>query len=419
MKLGGSLKLLAWNQKDSYRSLEEVLRIPVEEWKSILSNEGIENFVIVSTCNRFEIYYHSDRVLEGVKNEEYSNKLQDSDVISHLFKVTAGLDSMSVGENEILHQIKESFDEALDEGHVKDPLAFVFRKSISSGKLVRRDTAISRGKVSIPALAVDLLERQYGVSGKRVSVIGTGKMASDIIKYLSKAKPYELSVIGRNYERYSSLPKNAITRWVPFSDLAKEIENSDIIVAATTSKEVIVTRDQIADSGQKKVILDVSNPRNVEEPENGEYHLIDLKTLSTVLEKNRERKNLEVKDAEKIVSKQSESAISILARLEVEKLIGEIYKNADEVRKKEISRFKRALASGVDIDKAVDSMSSSLIKRILASQTEIIRNVHGSEITDDLRNAVSNAFSSNVNDTSSEESQDRQDIRSRQARTPR
>lgn len=417
MNLGGTLKLISWNQKDSYRSLEKVLSIPVEEWKRGLESEGIDNFVIVSTCNRFEIYYYSENCPGIFTEGENSKAMDDSDVVAHLFRVTAGLDSMSIGENEILHQIKESFDDALNEGHVRDPLAFIFRKAISSGKLVRKDTKISRGKVSIPALSVDLVKRKYGIRGKKVAIIGAGKMASDILKYIYKEKPGSISIVARTSERSASLARSVNADWKNFSNLDEVVSGSDIIVTATTSKEIIITWDMVPVSSRKKLFLDISNPRNVEEPTDDKYDLIDLASLSDILAENRANKHAEIKDAEKIAVSQTEATLSILGRLEIEKIIGEIYRKAESVRKGEIAKLGNEMAAGVDFDTALEAMSSALVRKLLAAQTEMIRNIHGARVTEDIKSALHNAFSVEFTDTSSGEPQDPQENRNRRGRT--
>ncbi len=419
MKLGGTLKLVGWNQKHSYRSLEEALSVPAEYWDESLGGAGISNYVIISTCNRFEIYYYSDREFDNFQHEESASRMQDSDVVAHLFKVTAGLDSMSIGENEILHQVKEAFDNAQADEHVRDPLAFIFRKAISSGKLVRNRTGISKGKVSIPALSVDFLKKKHGVRGKKVAIIGTGKMSSDILKYIAEEGPSSITVIGRNQERAEKLARTMQVEWAHISRLGSEVKDSDIIITATSSPEILVTNEMMDNGTRPKVAVDISNPRNIEEPISSNFSLIDISALSEVMEKNRSRKKVEINEAGRIVREQTEIALSILGRLEVERIIGEIYRKAEDVRKREISKLQKELASGKDLDQAVEAMSAAIVKKLLAAQTEIFRNVHGTKVTEDIRGALENAFSSDISDTSSEEPQDLQDNRNQQARTPR
>lgn len=419
MNLGGTLKLISWNQKDSYRSLEKVLAVPAEEWKKELEEAAIDNYVIVSTCNRFEIYYYSENNPGIFSDKENSKMYSDSEVVAHLFRVTAGLDSMSVGENEILHQIKESFDDALKEGHVRDPLAFIFRKAISSGKLVRKDTRISRGKVSIPALSVDLIKRKYGIKGKKVTIVGAGKMASDILKYINKENPGSISIVGRTSERAAALARGVSAEWKNFSKLGEEVSNSDIIVTATASREIIISRNMVPGHTGKKIFLDISNPRNVEEPLDENYDLIDLASLSEILEENRSSKKAEIAEAEKITLSQTEATLSILGRLEIEKIIGEIYRKAESVRKGEIAKLEHEISAGVDLDEAIEAMTSALVKKLLAAQTEMIRNIHGARVTEDIKSALHNAFSGQITDTFSEEPQDLQENRNQRGRTLR
>lgn len=413
------IRLVGWTQEKSYKSLEVVLSVPPEDWIHTLLESGIENYVIVSTCNRLEIYYSSEIEVPIGFNEENAIRLSGTDAVNHLFRVTAGLESMSVGENEILHQVKAAFDQAVKGKHAHDPLAAIFRKAISSGKLVRRDTKISRGKVSLPALSVDILNKKYGVKGKNIAVIGTGKMASDILKYIEKLEPAGMTILGRSSENASSMAESFGASWGTIADLVHSINENDIIVTATSSKALLVRRDMVSTAIGKKVFLDISNPRNVESPRDGDfYDLIDLPYLTPILEMNRANKVDEITSAEKIVRTQAENLINRLSKLEVETLIAGLYKHADELKKQEISRLKRALASGTDFDEALEAMSSALVKKLLASQTEVLRNVHGSKVTADIREAIESAYFGDNSKTSSKKSRDRRGTRNQPDRTP-
>ncbi len=417
--LDGLIRLASWNQKISYKSLEEALSVPAEKWVEFLESGGAENYVIVSTCNRLEIYYSSEEELSGFPMESLAEKYSGTDALNHLFRVTAGLESMSVGENEILHQVKEAFDLAIANKHVHDPLAFIFRKAISSGKLVRRDTGISRGKVSIPALSMDVLNRNHGVSGKNAAVIGTGKMASDVIKYLQKLKPAGITIVGRNPDKTASLASSLGTEWKPINELADIINLNQIIITATSSKSLIISREMLSGVQENKVFLDISNPRNVEEPlENDNFTLIDLKALNPILEKNKANKEKEITNAEQIVHRQAESLNSRLSKLEMEKLIASLYKQAEKLKENEISRLKRALASGTDFDEALEAMSSALVKKLLAFQTDVLRNVHGSKVTGDIREAIEGAYFGRDTKNASKKPRGRQGSQSQQDQTP-
>lgn len=419
MMLDGMIRLVAWTQNDSYKSLEEVLSIPEEKWKEKLQEYGVTNYVLISTCNRFEIYYSSPADLNGIFKEESALKMSGSQALEHLFRVTAGLESMSVGEHEILHQVKEAFDKATSEKHAHDPLAFIFRRALSSGKLVRKDTDISKGKVSIPALSMDILQKKFGVSGRRVAVVGTGKMASDILKYIQKLGPKQIIVLGRSDDKTAAFAKAFKVRWKNISSIGNVINENDVVVTATSSKDLLVKRGMISGKEQRKVFLDISNPRNVEAPEESDfYDLIDLASLKPILERNRSNKVKEISHAKEIVDLQTESIISKLSKLEMENLIASLYKRAEELKEHEISKLKRALASGVDFEDALEAMSSALVKKLLASQTEVLRNVHGTRVTGDIREAIEGAYFGKPTKTSSKKSRGRPKNQSQQDQTP-
>lgn len=418
--LDALIKLASWTQNDSYKALEDALSVPVEKWSDSLLSNGVDNYVIVSTCNRLEIYYSSEDDLQDFPFSETARKYSGAETIDHLFRVTAGLDSMSVGENEILHQVKEAFERATRDKHAHDSLSLIFRKAISSGKLVRRDTEISRGKVSIPALSVDILQRHHGVTGKKIAVIGTGKMASDVIKYLEKLNPADITIVGRSREKADSLASSFGASSETISRLDSVISENDVLVTATSSKALVVKRDMMSGIMDKKVFLDISNPRNVEEPGVGDtYTLIDLKSLQPILEKNKQNKSREIDSAMEIVERQSELIKSKLSKLETENLIASLYKHADKLKRNEISRLKKALSAGANFDDALEAMSSALVKKLLAFQTDVLRNVHGSIVTDNIQEAVENADSEGRTNGVSKKPEDRRETQNQQDQTPR
>lgn len=416
----GIVRVAAWTQRYCYTSLEKVLTKPAEYWSKILSDSGVTNYVIVSTCNRFEIYYSADGQLSGLYEGSNALNLSGPDAIDHLFRVTAGLDSMSVGENEILHQVKESFDAALRNNHVSGNLALLFRRALSSGKLIRRDTRISRGKVSITALSIDIMQRKYGISGRKVAVVGTGKMANDILKYLVKLNPEYITVVGRSEERAMGIAESFDASSAGISELGSVISQHDMVITATSSKSVIINRSDIEKSDGARIYLDISNPRNIEAPQDGDsYSLVDLASLKPILESNRENKQHEIILAEEIVREQIGMMIAKFSRNEVESVIGNLYKHAEEVRKHEISRLTKALASGMDFDRAIDAMTSALVKKLLATQTEVLRNVHGERVSEDILDAVKRAyFSENEAKNAAMEPQDRRGSRNRRGQIP-
>lgn len=418
MMFDSIIRLIAWTQKDSYKSLENVLAMQTADWEKILRERGIENYVIVSTCNRFEIYYRAQEELEGFFEEASSRKMSGIETIGHLFRVTAGLESMSVGENEILHQVKEAFDTAVKSGNAKGPLALIFRRAISSGKMVRRDTEISKGKVSIPALSMDMLKRKHGVRGKRIAVIGTGKMASDLLKYIQKIGPQKITVVGRSGEKARIIAKTFGVDWDSVSNLKDQVAENDIIITATSSKEIIITRSMISNYGPEKVYLDISNPRNIEEPCEGDsFTLIDLPALLPILEKNKMNKEKEILSASNIVRDQVEAISVRLSGLESEEVIRSLYKHAEEIKEHEISRLGKALASGTDFEEAVKAMASALVNKLLAAQTEVLRNVHGNRLTKDIKSAIEKAYEEDKPKTSSKKPRDRRENQSQQDQT--
>ena len=193
MLLNSELKVIRWD----YRMADNILEIKLQEddhkLQKMLSSKGIEKRVILRTCNRLEIYFHDDAKFSEseLENAEF---LKDEQAIRHLLRVSSGLESMSIGEQEILRQIKEAFDLAHKQGRTDKFLSMIFQRALKVGKEVRETTEISHGKVSIPSIMIEQIEKKGLLNSSTIGVIGTGKMAATVVKYLKKKPSVKITI---------------------------------------------------------------------------------------------------------------------------------------------------------------------------------------------------------------------------------
>jgi len=197
--MNSELKIIRWDFRMDDNILEKMLLMEDEIIQEILSLKNIEKRIILRTCNRLEIYYHED-VDDWGDNFEKPEIITGENAIRHIFRVASGLESMSVGENEILRQIKEAFELSHKIGRTDKFLSMIFQRALKVGKEVREKTEISQGKVSIPSIMIEQMERKNLVKGKSIGVIGTGKMAATVVKYLRKKEGVGITIYGRNEE---------------------------------------------------------------------------------------------------------------------------------------------------------------------------------------------------------------------------
>lgn len=293
----------------------------------------LEGAVILSTCNRVEIYSHVEDLEAGIREIEnfifqyheinkqsFSSYLyiyEGEEAIRHLFSVACGLDSLILGETQILGQVKFSFLEAENVGFVDGFLREIFYRCFSLARRVHRDAKISDGKVSIGSIAIDFIrERFSSLLGKNILIIGVGKVTELVLKYLKKEEPNVVFISNRTFQKAQELACAIGAKAVKFDELKNYLPRADVIITATGSPHFILKREilqkitnySLSANHFKLLILDLALPRDVD-PGVGEMENVDLfglEDLNTVIEKNMEKKNQEAKKAREIIDKEVE-----------------------------------------------------------------------------------------------------------------
>ena len=275
--------------------------------------EGIHEAAAISTCNRTELYLIVSDTVEaestalGVLTRQaeirptellgHLYSLRAGDAARHLFGVTAGLDSMIVGEAEIQGQVKRAYELALVEGATGPILNRLFRGALAAGGRVREETAVGEKGVSIPSVAVELARRTLGDLGeRRVLVIGAGETAELVAKALVARGAASVFVANRHYDRAIGLAQRFDGKAVRFEELPEQLQAADIVVSATNSPHHIVERDGLAQvmetrAGRPLLLVDIAVPRDIE-PECREVagvSLHDIDDVQQIVERNAER----------------------------------------------------------------------------------------------------------------------------------
>ena len=413
------LGLLAWDFKRSQEELHSVLLLGTDSWERIMIDAGITQFVVLSTCNRLEIYFVNTSGIQIKTVIPPHQILYGESAIEHLFRVSSGLESMSVGEGEILGQVKDAFDLYTRKGYVGKFLSLIFRKSISVGKLVREKTAISEGKVSIPSLVTDILHREIGIEGLTVSVVGAGKMGTDLVKYIEKESPGKLIVVTHPGKKI--MADYEVEYRTP-ADLPGVINDSDIIITATSSKIPIINGDILNGNIGGKFFVDISFPPNIDYSvdEIPSIRILRLENLNRILHENQIKKKGEVERADILILEELENIKGKLLDLLAEDVISEMYTTSRMIERDEIEEFHRNIVKGEDLELSARKMVESSMNKLLSLQTFALKNMVKSS-----RDSVINGFLSNLYDEISREKrhllspEDPQGSRSRRAQTPR
>ncbi|QGY44193.1 glutamyl-tRNA reductase [Maribellus comscasis] len=306
------------NHKTSPIEIREQFSISKEEiipFSELLQDDtGISDIVVLSTCNRTEIYfsqmkydnvtaakliYRTLKKFKGIENKYWHlfYNYGNSEAVRHLFEVSSGIDSMIIGEDQIIGQIKEAYQYCTDAALTDAVLMRLFQKSFEAGKRVRSETKIKMGTTSISSAAVQKCFQLYdSLNDKRVLMIGAGDTGRLVLQHLNKSGVKRITVSNRTEEKAKRLAERYRCAMLPFDQMANHLFLYDIIIVATGSSVPLVTREMITDSQEKRenkpqVFVDISVPRNieknVEEMENIQLFTIDAlqKTVDTNVEK--------------------------------------------------------------------------------------------------------------------------------------
>ncbi len=358
------------------KTLEEARFESEDAAAELKESLDLDGCVILQTCNRVEVYASGvddpEVLREAVHPEAWVKTGREA--IEHLFRVACGLESMMVGETEILRQVKEAYDRAADLGTLDPVLKTVFRRAISLGKRARTETAISEGAVSIGSAAVELAERVLGdLSDKTVLVVGAGEMGKTVTKALADRGVEGILVANRTYERAVRLAEELGGKAVRFDRLVDHLAEADVVVSATAAPHPVITVDQVEEAlsrrekGGKLLIVDIANPRDVEEGV-GELPGVVVKTIDDLREiarENLERRRSEIPKVERMIEEELKEVEKDLKRVERRALLGQIAEALDRLKQRELERALNRLRTAGDPESVLRDFAEAYTKRLI------------------------------------------------------
>ena len=365
-------------------------------YKTLTDSTELEECLILQTCNRVEIYGvgnnpQPDKIiglwssLIGVPVDEVRSNVRIDDgeeAIKHLAKLTSGLDSLVVGEDQILGQVKRSLEFSRKNGFSGPNLNILFDRTIKIGSKVRTATGINKGSVSVGSMAVNLAYEYFDeINEKEILLIGSGEGASLIAKSL-KQRNINFFISSRTFERARSFSDTVAGVPIPFEEALQKLNESiDIVFISTVAPYYLLTYERMANIMQNRekglMIFDLSNPRTVEDKIAilNKVKLVNIDQISEIVEKNVRKRKKEIQSAEKIIEEEIFLIKETLRRKSSEPVIITIFKDADSIREKE---FKKALSLIGDKIKEKDikifeQFSYALIEGILSTPMNNLR----------------------------------------------
>lgn len=353
--------------------------------------DELSEHVVVSTCNRFEVYTVTDDPLGTtesfngivrtlVPSSGISYILKDRDSIRHLFRVACGLDSLIVGEDQIQHQVRGSYIKAKEEGSAGPVLSRMFDRALAVGKKVRSSTSLNKGAVSVGSAAVELAESIFGpLDGMSIAIIGAGDMASVIAKNLSGRNLGAVFVSNRTYSHALELADSLGGTAVSMSLLDKAVSNSDLVLVATSAPHIVLHRRTVEDAmrtrpDRRMLVIDVCMPRNADDgiSEIPGVRLETMGSLERIAAENAGRRAEEIGSAERILAQ--ELSIMDEERREscANKVIRGIGMTMAGIRASEV-RTALSRTGSAPIEDIVDDMSRAIVNKIANSIYENLR----------------------------------------------
>jgi len=357
-------------------------------------NSSVSECVIIQTCNRIELFAASDNPnfdkikstwasLTGQEEDVFWDTLEvceNKDAYEHLLKLTSGLESLVVGEEQILGQIKESISVARQTRASGKRLNKLFDRSIRIGTRIRNSTGIGRGGISLGSMAVKLAEENVDdIKSKHVLLIGTGEAATMVAKSLKK-RGYAFNVTSRTVERSIGFSQTLGGNPVKFEEVLSGFSNYEIIFVATTAPYFLVTFDKMKDAMKNKksgvMILDLSNPRTVDEKVATipGIKLMNIDQIAEMIDKNMKKRKDKVSTVENIISEEVPVIEATMKRLDAEPLVKDVFTNADSIRIKELQKALQMLGETDEKRiKIIDELTKAVVESIVSTPMNNLR----------------------------------------------
>jgi glutamyl-tRNA reductase len=385
--------MLVTHRKASIDEIEKAWHGDVQtllKWVSSL--ERVEECAVLKTCNRVEIYVVSARgekvLFDLAKKARVSSRIIDfydqDESLLHLLRLASGLESMILGEDQILGQMKDLAQIAIKAGAAGWMLETAFKKAIQVGKRVRRETRINERSVSVGSAAVDLAEEILGqLCGRSVLVIGAGDTGELISRALMARDIGSLTVTNRTYSSAQALAECLGGEAVPFEQMKLQLKNADVVISATSAPHYILLKDDIekAMAGREKklLIIDIANPRDVDlaaaEVPGVELHNID--SLKSISNENMRQRAAEASKVEAIIAEELQLLKAKYKRKQAEEMLARLYSQAEVIKEQEVKRAMNKLSArhtlGEIEQQVLQDMSHSIVNKLLSDPTKALK----------------------------------------------
>jgi glutamyl-tRNA reductase len=371
----------------------------INAYAELRSLDGVQESVLIQTCNRIELYLvseHGDRTVKSavallenrasLEPQEASKAVEyavNGDALNHLLRVASGLESMVIGEEQVINQVWNAYLEAEKMKATGPVLSQVFNRAVNVGRRVRRETKINRGAVSVGSAAVELAENLLGsLNGKKILVMGAGETGTLIAKAMARRCLNPIFVANRTYERAFRLAEELGGKAVMFDKFGEVLVDADVVFCSTSAPHYLLTKNLVSwllsarQNNKDLIVIDVSNPRNVEETikELPYVKLYNIDDLTSIAENNKAQRQKSVSEAHKIVNEELKTLEQAVKEDSVREAVSVLLSQVEVSRQRELSK---ALTMMGKLDnrqkKIVSDLTSILLKRTFLPVVENLR----------------------------------------------
>ena len=394
--------LIGINYKKTPVGVRSKVAIGSQQLPEALSglHDYVRQGIILCTCNRTEIYSITDTDCEASGAEEFllahsglsKSELEpyiytaaDEEAVCHLFRVASGLDSMVIGEYEILGQVKRALLEAEKCGLIDSPLLDLFRAAVKTGRLVRTKTGISRNALSVSSVAVDLAQRVAGdISGCKITVIGAGEAGQQAVRAVKERGASKITVMSRSSRKGTAFAREIQGTWVPLNNLVRELAGSDIVICCSGAPHTILKLKMVEEAMLDRpdhplVVIDIGVPCNVDSgvKKLRNVFLYNIDDLTGASHANYQQRQDEVDGAEILINSAVEKFIAGWHELKVKPLITALVNKAESVRLAKLNLTLKKTAGLSDTERVhVEMMSKAIVQTLLHEPVKCLKSNH-------------------------------------------
>ncbi|MGX9417191.1 glutamyl-tRNA reductase [Vibrio sp. RC27] len=394
-----SLLVIGINHNTAPLELREKVAFGPDKLRKALlelcARESVNGSVIVSTCNRTELYCTAKRCTKNQIIDWLSEfhqvdatllrpsiyEYEEQAAIHHLMRVACGLDSLVLGEPQILGQVKQAFSESREVNAVDSTMDKLFQKTFSVAKRVRTETEIGGSAVSVAYAACTLAKHIFeSLEQSTVLLVGAGETIELVAKHLTSNGCTDMIVANRTRERALGMAQEFSAEVISLQEIPEHLARADIVISSTASPLPIIGKGMVesaikARRHQPMLFVDIAVPRDIEAQvgELPDVYLYTVDDLQSIIDSNLEQRKVEAVQAEAIITEESTAFMSWMRSLQAVDSIREYREQSNELREELLAKSLQALASGGDADKIMNELSNKLMNKLIHAPTKAMQ----------------------------------------------